>query len=73
LKSKMVVTDEEGNTYEFSKFVLIGAQEDGGIFRAIEDELLTNQEALGILLEGAEVLGEIASGIMARGGIGDGE
>jgi len=71
--SKMAVTDDEGKTHDFSKFVAIGVQEDGGIFRAIEDELLTHQEALGILLEGAEVLGEIASGIMAQGGIGDGE
>ncbi|GAI06159.1 unnamed protein product [marine sediment metagenome] len=60
----MVVTDDEGKTHDFSKFVAIGVQEDGGIFRAIEDELLTDQEALGILLEGAEVLGEIASGII---------
>jgi len=71
--SKMAVTDDEGKTHDFSKFVAIGVQEDGGIFRAIEDELLTREESLGILLEGAEVLGEIASGIMTEGGIGDGE
>ena len=68
----MVVTDEEGNTYEFSKFVLIGAQEDGGIFRAIEDDGLTTQEAMGFLLEGAVALGEIARGISeTEGGEGD--
>ena len=78
--SKMAVTDDEGETHDFSKFVAIGVQEDGGTFRAIEDELLTYQEGLGILLEGAEVLGEIASGLMSgqkseeiEGGKRDGE
>lgn len=63
--SLMTITDEESKVLNFSKFVAIGVQQDSGIFRAIEDEYLTNHEALGIMLEGAEVLGEIASGLMS--------
>lgn len=78
--SKMTVIDDEGKSNDFSKFLAIGVQEDGGIFRAIEDENLNSQEALGVMLEGVEVLGEIASGLMvsrepeiSKGGKEDGE
>ena len=63
--SSMSVTDDEGETVQFSKFVAIGVQEDGSVFLGIEDERLTRQEAMEIVLQGAQVVGEIANGITA--------
>ena len=61
--SSMSVTDDEGETTQFSKFVAIGVQEDGAVFLGIEDEGLTRQEAMEVVLQGAQVVGEIANGI----------
>ncbi len=59
--SSMSVTDDEGETFQFSKFVAIGVQEDGSVFLGIEDEHMTRQEALEVVLQGAQVIGELAS------------
>ena len=61
--SSMSVTDDEGETVQFSKFVAIGVHDDGSVFLGIEDEQMTGKEALAVVLQGAQVVGEIASGI----------
>lgn len=63
--SSMSVTDDEGETVQFSKFVAIGVQDDGSVFLGIEDEHLTRQEALEVVLQGVQVVGEMANGITA--------
>jgi len=63
--SSMSVTDDEGETVQFSKFVAIGVQEDGSVFLGIEDEALTREEAMEIVLQGSQVVGEMANGITA--------
>jgi len=62
-RPKMTVWDNEGETYEFYKFVAIGVKPDGGIFLGIEDELLTNEEANNIILQGVQVIGDLAQGL----------
>jgi len=71
--SSMRVIDDEGQVYNFSKFVALGVQEDGAVFLGIEDEALTREEAMEIVLQGSQVIGEIASSITTEGGTGDGE
>jgi len=61
--SSMSVTDDQGETFQFSKFVAIGVQDDGSVFLGIEDELMTRQEAMDVVLQGAQVVGELANGI----------
>lgn len=61
--SLMSVTDDEGAVYNFTKFVAIGVQEDGGVFLGIEDELMTQQEAINVVIQGSQVIGELANGI----------
>ena len=71
--SSMSVTDDEGETFQFSKFVVIGVRDDSSVFLGIEDEHLTGQEAMEVVLQAAQVVGEIAGSIITQGGTGDGE
>jgi len=65
--SKMAITDDEGETFQFSKFVAIGVQDDGSVFLGIEDEGLTRQEAMEVVLQGAQVVGEMANMVITSG------
>lgn len=61
--SSMSVTDDDGQAYNFSKFIALGVQEDGGIFLGVEDKGLTKQEAMDLVLDGAQALGHISSSV----------
>jgi len=61
--SSMSVTDDEGKTVQFSKFVAIGVRDDSSVFMGIEDERLTRQEAMEVHYQASQVAGEIANGI----------
>lgn len=58
--AKMTVVDDNGDTFEFTKFVAVGVMENGQIMRMIEDEGQTPANLLSVMMELGKLISEIA-------------
>jgi len=58
--AKLSIVDDDGTTYEFDQFIGAGLK-DKTVMRFIQDEGLSGEERLLLLIEGAKLVGEMGS------------
>lgn len=61
--AKMTIVDDDGSTYTFDHFIAVGFNENNQLMRMAEDEGLSPQEQLGLMMEVAKLAGEMAQAI----------
>lgn len=61
--AKMVITDDDGTTYESGQFIAVLLQEEGQVLGMAEDGRLSQESRLGFLIQGQKLLGELAGSI----------
>ena len=60
---KMTIVDDDGTTYTFDRFVAVGIGQEDQLMRMVEDQNLSSNLMLAVLLELAKLMAEVAQAI----------